>query len=130
MLYSQEVFEGKTSTIQYGPITDINKLTYLDIPLMVRVRPIKDIDIYLIGGAAFDILLSTSYYYSEGSSNQPPAGTTPKSTSLGYLFGIEYSIYEITGGFRFTTSMPDNNNLPSPKTTIGQFTLSYSFLHQ
>jgi hypothetical protein len=130
LLYSQVAFEGKTSTIQYGPIADVNKLNYLDIPLMVRIKPLTDVDINLLGGCAFDVLLSSSYKYSEGSSNNPPAGITPNSTAFGYVFGIEYCIYEITAGFRFTGGMPDNGNLPTAKTMVGQFTLAYTFIHE
>jgi Outer membrane protein beta-barrel domain len=126
-LYSQAVFAGVQQVDQPGtgqePSSYIDKLSYIDVPLMLRIRPIKRFGLGLIGGGDFAYLVGNKYK----SSGSPVTGISPSSTTLGYIFGIEYTIYEITGTLRITGNSPDNGNLPTPKAMVGQFTIAFTF---
>ena len=124
LLFSQNVFSGESS-FESQPTTYLNRLTYIDIPLMLQIKPIDDLSL-IVGGDA-SLLLGNSYSYAEAPSNTPALNSNPKKSFLGLLFGIEYTVYGVTGGFRMTLGVPDNNNLPTPTTIIGQFSLGYSF---
>lgn len=127
LLYSQDVFSTESS-VDGMPTLYINRLTSLDIPLILQIKPVKDVGLALLVGGDYNILLGNSYTYAEISSNQT-LNTTAHS-ALGYLFGIEYTLYEITGGLRFTGGVPDNSNSPNPKALVGQFTLGYTIQYQ
>jgi hypothetical protein len=126
LLYVQYVFSGEKS-IDNVPTTYINRLSYIDIPLELRIKPLNDLDLYLLAGGDFSFKLANSYTYAEVPANPTVLNNNIKSPNVGYVFGIEYTVYEITGELSVRGDIPDNNNLPSPKTLVGQFTLSYTF---
>lgn len=127
ILYSQIVFSGQSNV--EAPYLYNNTLNYLDIPLMLQIKPFKNF--CLLAGGDVALLLSSTYNYVQGTVSpmvqQGSQNSNAKSTVTGYVFGVDYSIYNIAFGFRITGGVPNNNTVSSQNTLVGQFTVGYVF---
>jgi len=127
LLYSQNVFIGEGNLVV--PFTYINKRDYLDIPLVIQIKPIKNLDLFV--GGDYAILVGSTYKYDDSpltlSQEQQFENSSSRHNVIGFVFGADYKLFWLTLGARITCGVPDNNSQNPQNTFIAQFTIGYTF---
>lgn len=94
--YTSDFFDPEKSNLSYVSSNIIQNFSYLEMPVMVRYKIIdKSLDINIIGGVSYDVLLSNSVYTRAGGDKIDVGKTRGMnslalSSSLG--MGMEYSL--------------------------------------
>ena len=93
--FNIDVFDPEKASLQYINNTIRQTFSYLELPVVVRYKVIdKFIDVNLIGGISYNMLVQNSVY-TVGASGKYPIGKTeglnPISLSSSFGMGMEYS---------------------------------------
>jgi len=128
LLYSQNVFSGQ-GEVDQTPYLYLNKLTYIDVPLEIQIKPIRKFSIFV--GGDYSLLIGNTYKYVQSPINSTITQTCQNSNTrnsiLGFVFGADFTLYNVTLGGRVTCGVPDNNSVNPQNVVIAQLTLGYTF---
>jgi hypothetical protein len=96
--FTKDVFDPQKASLQYINNTMRQNLSYLEMPVVLRYKVIdKTIDVNLIGGVSYNLLVNNSAYTIVDGGKYPigkTAGLNPISLSSLLGMGMEYSFSE------------------------------------
>jgi hypothetical protein len=96
--YTSDVFDPSKVNLQYINSTINQNFSYLELPVLVRYKVIdRTIDLNLIGGVSYNLLVNNSVYTTVNGSKYPIGETeklNPLSVSSTLGMGMEYNFSE------------------------------------
>lgn len=110
VLFSQKGFKG-SGTILGSPYQVTRTTNYLDIPLMLSLKPAKSIT--LLAGPQFSYLLKQKDEFTNGIANsfqiQEFENDNVRKNTLGFLAGADFNFDKIVLGTRLGWDIKNNN---------------------
>jgi hypothetical protein len=134
VLYSAKGYSGQGSDLINGPYSYTDRVNFLDVPLMLQLKPSPDL--YLLGGVDYSYLLSSSYTFTQNETSstteQNFKNDNLRRNVFGMIFGLDMNFSQWTIGARVAWDLQDNNGdgsstLPRYRNVWGQLTLGYRF---
>jgi hypothetical protein len=117
VLFSQKGFKGN-GTLLGSPYQVTRTTNYLDIPLMLSLKPAKSVT--LLAGPQFSYLMKQKDEFTNGIANtfqiQEFENDNIRKNTLGFLLGADFNFDSIVLGTRLGWDIKDNNGDGTPTT--------------
>lgn len=133
ILYSQKGFKG-TGKILGSPYSYTRTTNYLDIPLLLTIKPINELS--LVVGPQYSFLLSEKNVFENtlftGAQEQQFDNDNIRKNTLAFLGGADFNFDKVVIGIRAGWDVQNNagdgtSNTPRYKNVWYQATLGYRF---
>jgi hypothetical protein len=131
VLYSQKGFQASGTIPILGFYYKYTQtLTYIDVPIQLRLKPAKMLSI--LAGPVYSYLLNVQNDYSTGSTSFDFKNDNIRKNTLGFLGGLDINVDHLVIGARVGWDILDNDgdgttSNPRYKNVWYQATLGYSF---